>query len=89
MTDDTRQVCQKHEALEVSLTRIERATREGFERMNKTLSDIAKDLRDGAVEMATIRIRLAVVEKICFGAVALALTGLGAGVLALVLKGGS
>ena len=86
MTDDTRQVCQKHEALEVSLTRIERATREGFERMNKTLSDIAKDLRDGAVEMATIRIRLALVERILYGAVALALTGLGAGVLALIIK---
>ena len=66
--EGTRTVCQKHEALEVSLTRIERATREGFDRMNKTLSDIAKDLRDGAVEMATIRIRLSLVERVLYGA---------------------
>jgi len=86
MSADTRNVCQKHEALEVSLTRIECTTREGFERMNKTLSDIAKDLREGAVEMATLRIRLALVEKILFGAVALALTGLGVALFNLILK---
>jgi len=86
MTDDTRQVCQRHEALEVSLARIEFTTREGLAEINSGLKAILKDLREGAVEIATIRIRLALVEKILFGAVALALTGLGAGILALVIK---
>ena len=84
--DSTRSVCQKHEAFEVSLTRIERCTREGFERMNKTLCDIAKDLREGAVEMATLRVRLALVERVTYGGVAIALTGLAIAILALVLK---
>ena len=87
--DNTRRVCQKHEALEVSLARIERTTREGFAGVNESLREILKDLREGAVEIATIRVRLTLVERITYGGVAIALTGLAMAILSLVLKGGA
>ena len=87
--DNTRRVCQKHEALEVSLARIERTTREGLAEINSGLRAILKDLRDGAVEMATHRLRISFLERVTYGGVAIALTGLAVAILALVLKGGA
>ena len=90
MTDDTtRKVCQKHSALEVSLARLERTTREGFAEINDGLRAILKDLREGAVEIATIRVRLTLVERVTYGGIAIALTGLAMAILSLVLKGGA
>jgi len=90
MTDDTtRKVCTRHSALEVSLARIEQTTREGFAGANESLREILKDLREGAVEIATIRVRLTLVERVTYGGVAIALTGLAMAILALVLKGGA
>ena len=85
----TRKLCRRHDSLEDSLKRIERCTREGFADVSSTLKTILQDLREGAVEIATIRTRLTLVERLVFGAVGIALTGLIAGVLALVLKGGA
>jgi len=84
--NSTRNVCQKHEALEVSLARIELTTREGLAEINSGLKAILKDLRDGAVEMATLRLRISLLERLVFGSVALALSGFGVAVLNLILK---
>jgi len=87
--NSTRNVCQKHEALEVSLARIEFTTREGLAEINSGLKAILTDLREGAVEIATLRVRLALVERVTYGCVAIALTGLAVAILSLVLKGGA
>lgn len=80
------EVCPKHEMLESALERIEPSMRDGFESVNRTLRDVAADLRQSAVAVASIETRLRLVERVTFGAVGLALTGLVAAVLALVLK---
>ena len=91
MSDDenTRRVCQKHEALEVSLERLERTTREGFAEINSGLRAVLKDLREGAVEIATMKLRILMLERWVYSAMATALAGLVAAVLAMVLKGGA
>ena len=58
-----RAVCQKHEALEVSLARIERTTREGFAEINGSLKAVLADLREGAVQMAEMRVKIALLDK--------------------------
>jgi hypothetical protein len=79
-------ICRRHELLEQTLERLEHSVQDGFDSVNKTLKEVAKDLREGAVEMATLRIRLALVEKILYGATGTALTGLLLAILALVFK---
>lgn len=86
--DDRRAVCHKHEALEVSLVRIENTTREGLAEINETLRSVHKDLRDSAINMGEFKVRLHLIEKITYGCVGIALTGLATALLALVLKGG-
>jgi len=86
MPDDTRQVCQKHESLEVSLTRIERTAREGFAEVNGSLRAVLADLREGAVEIATMKLRILMLERLVFGSVALALSGFGVALFNLILK---
>ena len=81
-----RDVCPKHEMLEGGLERIEQSMREGFAGVNQTLREVAGDLRQGAVTMGSIETRLQLVERITFGAVGLALTGLAAAILALVIR---
>ena len=80
------EVCPKHEMLESALERIERSMRDGFDGVNRTLRDVAADLRQGAVTMGSIETRLHLVERVTFGGIGLALTGLAAAILALVLK---
>lgn len=86
--DPPRGVCPKHESLEVSLVRIEHATREGFAEMSDTLKAVHRDLREGAVTMGQLSIRVGVLERVTYGCVGLALAGLATAILALVLKGG-
>ena len=85
--DNTQSVCQKHEALEVSLARIERTTREGFADVSNTLKAVLADLREGAVQMAEMKVKIGLLEKITHGAIGTALTAVLLAVLALVLKG--
>ena len=85
--ESIRTVCQKHEALEVSLARIERTTREGFAEISGTLKAVLGDLREGAVQMAEMKVKLNLLEKIAHGAIGTALTGVLLAILALVLKG--
>lgn len=65
--------------------------------MHATLAQDVKDIKDGItriesrlgtgdVSLATLAVRVAFLEKLVYGAVALALTGLGGAILALVLK---
>jgi hypothetical protein len=77
-----------HEALEVSLSRIERTTREGFAEINGSLKAVLADLREGAVQMAEMRVKIGLLEKIVYGCVGTALTAVLLAILALVLKGG-
>ena len=79
-------VCRRHELLEQVLARLELSVESGFATVNNTLREVAKDLRDGAVEMATMRLRIQLLERLCFGSVALALTGLGMALFNLVIK---
>ena len=81
-------VCRRHELLEQTLERLEQATREGFAEVNKTMREVAKDLRDGAVEFATLRLRVSFLEKVTYSAIGTALTAVLLAILALVLKGG-
>ena len=84
--DGPGQVCRRHELLEETLTRLERSVQDGFSTVNGTLREVAKDLREGAVEMATLRLRITLLERLVFGSVALALTGLGVALFNLVVK---
>ena len=86
MPDTDERVCRQHEVLAQTLERLELSVQDGFASVNTSLREVAKDLRDGAVEMATLRLRISVLERLVFGAVALALSGLVAGVLALIIK---
>jgi hypothetical protein len=87
--DSARNVCHKHESLEVSLARIERTTREGFAEISGTLKAVLADLREGAVQMAEMRVKIQLHEKVIYSAIGTALTGVLLAALALVLKGGS
>lgn len=80
-----REVCPKHEVLENALERIEASMRDGFDGVNRTLRDVATDLRQSAVTTGSIETRLRMVERVTFGAVGVALTGLAAAALALVI----
>ena len=79
-------VCRRHELLEETLTRLEHSVQDGFATVNTTLKEVAKDLRDGAVEMATLKLRLNLLERLVFGAVGLGLSGLGVALFNLVVK---
>lgn len=81
--------CPHHGCVETSLVRIEQSAksmREGFDAINKTLKEVAADLRNSAVVTNGLQIRLNLLEKVTYGAVGTALTGLLVAVLALVLK---
>ncbi len=86
--ENARAVCPKHDALEVSLARIEHTTREGFTEISETLKAVHKDLREGAVTMGQLTIRISVLEKFVFSAIGLALAGLATALLSLVVRGG-
>jgi len=79
-------VCRRHELLETMLARIEKTTREGFAGVNKSLGEVAKDLRDGAVNMGRMQERIAHLERWVFGAMSAGLAGLAMALLALALK---
>ena len=84
--DNTDQVCRRHELLEQTLARLERSVQDGFAGVNSTLREVAKDLREGAVEMATMKLRIQTLERLVFGSVALGLSGLGVALFNLVIK---
>ena len=84
-----RNVCPQHDLFRESLVRIERSMRDGFDSVNRTLKEVAGDLRDGAIAMENMRTRLRLVEKVTYSAVGTALTGVLLAILALVLKGGA
>ena len=87
--DHQPQFCPNHSCVETALVRIEQSAqsmREGFEGINKTLKEVAGDLRNGAIATNGLQIRLNLVERLVFGAVGTALVGLLMAVLALVLK---
>ena len=82
-------VCRRHDFLEQVLARLELSVQAGFATVNGTLKDVGKDLHDGAVEMATLRLRISLLEKVTYSAVGTALVAVLLAVLALVLKGGA
>jgi len=79
-------VCRRHELLETMLARIEATTREGFAGVNKNLSEVAKDLREGAVNMGRMQEKIAHLERWVFGAMSAGLVGLVTALLALLMK---
>ena len=83
---DNREVCPRHELLEVTLVRIEQTTREGFAGVSKTLGEVAKDLREGAVTMTELRVRTQHLEKWVYTAMASGIAGLITALLALLMK---
>ena len=86
--ESDRLVCQKHEALEVSLARIEQTTREGFAEVSGTLKAALRDLREGAVQMARMQVKIDLHERILYSAIGTALTAMLLAILALTFKGG-
>ena len=82
-----RVVCAQHDIFRESLSRIEMSMRDGFESMSRTFKEVAADLRDGAVTIGNLKTRVALMERVLFGAVALALSGLGVALFNLVVKG--
>lgn len=79
-------LCARHLVLEDTLSRIERTVTDGFVVVNRSLKEVGADLRDGAVEMTALKVKLAIIERLVFGAVGAALTGIVLAVLALILK---
>ncbi len=83
---DNRDVCPRHELLETTLVRIEATTREGFAGVNRTLGEVAKDLREGAVTMTELRTRVNHLEKWLYTAMTSGIAGLITALLALLLR---
>ena len=81
-----RPVCSQHDLFRESLLRIERSMRDGFESINRTMREVATDLRNGAVTIGNLQTRLGLVEKLLYGAAGTALTGVLLAILALVFK---
>ena len=82
----SRPVCSQHDLFRESLARIEHSMRDGFDSVNKTLKEVASDLRDGAVTIGNLQTRVALLEKITYSAVGTALTAMLLAILALVFK---
>ena len=81
-------ICRRHELLERTLERLEQSVQTGFSAMTATMKEVAEDLREGAVAMSEIKVRLNLLEKVTYTAVGTALTAVLLAVLSLVLKGG-
>jgi len=87
--DKSDKICQRHALLERTLERLEHSVQNGFASVNSTMKEVAKDLREGAVEIATLRLRISLLEKVTYSAVGTALVAVLLAILSLVLKGGS
>ena len=83
---ERRELCARHETFERGLREDVADLKDGVARIHKRIDDLVTTIHRYEVALAEVRLRVQFLEKVVYGAVALALTGVGLGLMALVLS---
>ena len=83
---ERRDLCARHESFERGLLGDVADLKDGVARIHQRIDDLVSTIHRYEVALAEIRLRVQFLEKIVYGAVALALTGVGLALMSLVLN---
>ena len=84
---ERRDLCPRHEMFERTLREDLGAVKDGIARIHKRLDDLVAEIHRYDVALAEVKLRVQFLEKVVYGAVGLALTGIGLALLSMVTKG--
>ncbi len=83
---DRRELCARHDMFERGLRDDMAEVKDGVGRIHKRIDDLVGEIHRYEVALAEIRLRVQFLEKVVYGAVCLALTGVGLALLSLVVN---
>lgn len=84
---ERRELCARHELFERDLREDLAEVKDGVARVHKRLDDLVAEIHRYDVALAEVKLRVQFLEKVVYGAVGLALTGIGLALFSMVTKG--